>query len=129
MEEIKKCGCGGMNDECMYCGGSGTISQHSIEVIKINPTIKELIKEKEELNKYLHHSDEKLYVSNKPYKNKYLEKVQFKLRSEKARIPKPDIYTSDSFGKIGPNNPNRTKLGDTRNLGVNKNALVKKKKR
>ena len=128
MNEIKKCGCGGMNDECMYCGGTGSIIQHPVEIVKTNPTKSELLKEKEDLNNYLHPNNEKLYVSNKPYKNKYLEKIHFKLQSDKAKKPKPAIYVSDSFSKIGPGNPNRLKIGDTRNLGVKKNIAIKRKK-
>ncbi len=130
MEEVKKCGCGGMNDECMYCGGSGNIIQGKIEFIKINPTKKELAKEKEGLKNYLHPNDEKLYVSKKPYKNKALKKIQSNLKKVELQIKQPKIIISESsFNHIGPNNPNRTKLGDTRNLGVTKGIPVKKRKR
>ncbi len=50
----QKCICSGMNEECIYCGGSGYIHNEKVVIIKIAINKKQLKKEKQELESYLH---------------------------------------------------------------------------
>ena len=68
------CHCGGFNEECAYCGGSGEIKHKSIEIIKIIPTEKMLADEKRELENYIHKADEKFYESEPTTLNKKKKK-------------------------------------------------------
>jgi hypothetical protein len=62
-----------MNEECIYCGGSGYLTNEKIEIIKIYVEPSKLEKEHKELQAYLHPKHvQKLYVTepNPPKKGK-----------------------------------------------------------
>lgn len=117
----RACKCGGMNDECLYCGGTGLVEDRKIEIIKTVVDKSKIKKENSELESYLHSRPEKIYVSNKksiPQKNK------------KRAIVKTlkEIKIEDQLKFIGPKNPNRDRLGDTRKLAKKKSAKAAKLK-
>lgn len=116
----KPCKCGGSNEECPHCFGSGTIRSERVETFPRTPTKEELIKQEKEMNEYLHPKSEKLYVetlkSPKAEKNKNKQKTRKQLKIEDKKVrrgkkKKSTIFVLDNINTpskyIGPNNLHR----------------------
>lgn len=116
----KPCKCGGMNEECQFCGGKGFVEEKQIEIIKTDIDINRIKKEESDLKSYLHNISEKMYLSNKKSIARRNKKPSVKTEKEKKE--------EDQLKYIGPNNPNRNRLGDTRKLARKKSTQKAKRK-
>jgi hypothetical protein len=119
MNNQKSCICNGMNEECSKCGGSGFIPDTEITIIKTNVDPRIIQRQKEELDKYQHGDEEKMYLSNKAGSIK---------RKKKPNKTLVELNEKNYLQFVGPDNPNRQKLGDTRRFGIKKNKADVKKK-
>ena len=116
----KPCKCGGFNEECPNCFGSGIIKSEKVETFQRIPSKEELIRENKEMNEYLHPKSEKLYIETSkslkaPKKeNKKKPGKQLKIEDKKVsrgKKKKSTIFVLDNVNTpskfIGTNNPHR----------------------
>jgi len=114
-----KCRCDGMNEECIFCGGSGFLTEERVEIIKTIVDKSKLRKENKELDNYLHPNlekdkDKRFKIAKvlkkgslKRIKPKKKTKAAKKKRSKKKTITVKELTKSEPLKYIGPNNPNR----------------------
>lgn len=130
MEERKPCRCGGMNEECAICGGSGYLDSLKVEFHRTEPSPDKIEKEKTELDAYLRPPkihDEKLDQirsrpdgTSKPARKKKKEKTakqQLKQLQKKATKLERKRKVADK--KKASANPKK-KLADLRILAKGK---------
>lgn len=128
MDEQTPCRCNGLNDNCHICGGSGYISDEKVVIIKtvVQNSVKE--KEQKELESYINSQSENLYTRKETSKRKKTKSIQPAKKDREKRKKFRIILTideNDPLKHVGINNPNRKKLGDTRELVAKKEAVPK----
>lgn len=84
------CRCGGMNEECIFCGGSGVVREKKPLIVKTTVNKSALKKENAELQAYLHPKSDDLYANN--YKPKKRKNKPPKKR--KTVPPEKPVYTN-----------------------------------
>lgn len=124
MNKLTPCICNGMNQECSLCGGSGFVNDDDIEIIKAVASPQAEKKQKEELDEYLHPKEEESSVVNRNGTRRARPK---KVKKTK-RTTLAELNDDNHLQFIGPNNPNRKKLGDTRKFAKKKVKGTGKKK-
>lgn len=91
-----------MNEECIYCCGTGELQADYIEVIKSEPDDNELQKQNSELQQYLHSDRERLYGDSG--KNIF-QNIKGKKKTKPVTIA--ELKDEDHLKYVGPNNPHR----------------------
>jgi hypothetical protein len=122
------CKCRGMNEECIFCGGSGYLDETKLEIIRLKVESTQLAKENKQLKVYLHSKiDSKDQINKRKTLNDKAKKPNPK-KNKKAKIKKPKskkknkvkrlkakekktktkkTLKGDMFKYIGPANPHR----------------------
>lgn len=114
----KPCKCGGMNEDCQFCGGTGLVEEKKIEIIKTVADKSEIKKQNSDLESYLHAKPEKMYISNK-------KSLPRKKKNPVIKTLK-ELTDEDHLKFIGPNNPNKSKFRGTIKFIKKKNATTNK---
>jgi hypothetical protein len=109
MKNVKTCRCQGMNEYCIICDGKGYVPLPGYEKINGEVNRAELEREEEELRKYSQPKQEEVEQEYRP---------EVYRKKKKGLLPTLIAIPGDDYlNYIGPNNPNKRKLGDTRLLG------------
>jgi hypothetical protein len=101
----KRCGCGGMNEECIYCGGSGSVTDKKTIIIKTVADKEKVKKQNEELREYLHPREDKMYVDKKLFRKKK-GSTKKKEKGFQKQVNN-GIQNNQPSTFIGPGNPHR----------------------
>jgi hypothetical protein len=123
MENQKQCKCNGMNEECIICDGKGYVELKEYEIVKVAINDLDLKREEEELKKYAQPLVEQV-------KQVWGSKV-FRKRKKDDYQTLISINEQEHLNFIGPKNPHRKTLGDTRELATKKDidrSKMKKRK-
>lgn len=127
----KPCKCGGMNEECIFCSGSGYLTKENVEIIRLWVDPLKLKREKKDLETYLHPKQiPKLNVMKsyplKKGKKRLKSKSKRKTKNSKVKAKKQNKakidnrnlskikYKKDPLKYIGPKNPNRKTQSETK---------------